>query len=207
MTTENSTPPHRLISAAFTMNGRHRMRSKFRGKTFWAITAAMAAGTPTIGCLCRRFCENRNLDVIREALHNELGMRWLTNTRLIRTSCCRLYQQGADLSNLQLNAGASGNPAKLGFRNVRRSKFLNHQGGCGGTRQDAAILSKLLALCRSSKCCRRNHPEPGCQNLQTQSLLDDIRSRNPKFDKLPRIRTTAVQKGRTADRRSDPRYF
>lgn len=160
--------------------------SKFRGKTFLGYhrsdgrvgTANYWLFMPTV------FCENRNLDVIREALHNELGYAVADKYKAYTHQLLQAYQQGADLSNLQLNAGASGNPANRVFRNVDGIKFLNHQGGCGGTRQDAAILSKLLAS-------YADHPNVagvtilslGCQNLQTQSLLDDIRSRNPKFDK------------------------
>ena len=63
-------------------------------------------------------------------------------------------------------------------------KFLNHQGGCGGTRQDAAILGKLLAA-------YANHPNVagvtvlslGCQNLQVQDFLNDLKQLNPNFDK------------------------
>ncbi len=63
-------------------------------------------------------------------------------------------------------------------------KFLNHQGGCGGIRQDAAVLSKLLAA-------YADHPNVagvtvlslGCQNLQVQHFLDDLKQRNPNFDK------------------------
>jgi len=63
-------------------------------------------------------------------------------------------------------------------------KFLNHQGGCGGTRQDAGILGKLLAA-------YANHPNVagitvlslGCQNLQTQDFLNELKQFNPHFDK------------------------
>ena len=70
------------------------------------------------------------------------------------------------------------------FKNVDGIKFLNHQGGCGGTRQDAGVLSKLLAA-------YADHPNVagvtilslGCQHLQTQTLLDDIKKHNPQFQK------------------------
>src|SRR6185295_189224 len=63
-------------------------------------------------------------------------------------------------------------------------KFLNHEGGCGGTRQDATTLGKLLAA-------YADHPNVGgitilslgCQHLQTEQLVRDIKSRNPQFDK------------------------
>ena len=70
------------------------------------------------------------------------------------------------------------------FKNVDGIKFLNHQGGCGGTRQDAATLSALLAA-------YANHPNVGgvtvlslgCQNLQTQDFITDVKKQNPNFDK------------------------
>jgi altronate hydrolase len=63
-------------------------------------------------------------------------------------------------------------------------KFLNHQGGCGGTRQDSAILENLLAA-------YADHPNVGgitvlslgCQHLQVSTFVDKIKKRNPKFDK------------------------
>jgi len=70
------------------------------------------------------------------------------------------------------------------FKNVDGIKFLNHQGGCGGIRQDAAILSKLLAA-------YADHPNVGgvtvlslgCQNLQVADFVKDLKERNPNFDK------------------------
>ena len=70
------------------------------------------------------------------------------------------------------------------FKNIDGIKFLTHQGGCGGTRQDAAILSKLLAA-------YANHPNVagvtvlslGCQNLQVQDFKNDLQHINPNFDK------------------------
>ena len=66
------------------------------------------------------------------------------------------------------------------FKNVDGIKFLNHQGGCGGTRQDAAILGKLLAA-------YANHPNVagvtvlslGCQNLQVEDFKNDLKNSIP----------------------------
>ena len=63
-------------------------------------------------------------------------------------------------------------------------RFLNHEGGCGGIRQDSAVLGKLLAA-------YANHPNVGgitilslgCQHLQIPEFLDDIKNSNPGFDK------------------------
>jgi altronate hydrolase len=70
------------------------------------------------------------------------------------------------------------------FKNVDGIKFLNHQGGCGGTRQDAATLGALLAA-------YADHPNVGgitvlslgCQNLQVQDFEDALKKRNPSFNK------------------------
>jgi len=70
------------------------------------------------------------------------------------------------------------------FKNVDGIKFLNHQGGCGGTRQDSAILQNLLAA-------YADHPNVGgvtilslgCQHLQSNDFVAAIKKRNPSFDK------------------------
>ena len=70
------------------------------------------------------------------------------------------------------------------FKNVDGIKFLNHQGGCGGTRQDSATLSALLAA-------YANHPNVagitllslGCQHLQVHDFVNDVKAQNPLFDK------------------------
>jgi len=74
--------------------------------------------------------------------------------------------------------------SKRVFKNVDGIKFLNHQGGCGGTRQDSAVLSNLLAA-------YADHPNVGgitilslgCQHLQANEFLNDIKVRNPSFNK------------------------
>ncbi|MES2333001.1 MAG: altronate dehydratase family protein [Bacteroidota bacterium] len=154
-----------------TFNGYHRTDGRVGTANYWLFV-------PTV------FCENRNLDVIREALHSQLGYdvtdKYKQKTQLL----LNLYKSGADINEADLSVKESVVPTQRVFENVDGIKFLNHQGGCGGTRQDAAILSKLLAA-------YADHPNVagitvlslGCQNLQTQNLLDDIKQRNPKFDK------------------------
>jgi len=154
-----------------TFNGYHRADGRVGTANYWLFI-------PTV------FCENRNLDVIREALHNELGYtvtdRYKQKTKML----VELYRNGGDLEHADLSIRESVVKTDRVFPNVDGIKFLNHQGGCGGTRQDAAVLSKLLAA-------YADHPNVsgvtilslGCQNLQTQNLLDDIKARNPNFDK------------------------
>jgi altronate hydrolase len=151
--------------------GYHRSDGKVGTANYWLFI-------PTV------FCENRNLDVIREAMHNELGYavtdKYKQKTRQLR----EMFQQGLDISSADLELVEKSDGAERVFRNVDGIKFLNHQGGCGGTREDAGVLSKLLAA-------YADHPNVGgvtilslgCQNLQTKQLVDDIKERNSSFAK------------------------
>ncbi len=153
-------------------NGYHRKDGSVGTANYWLFI-------PTV------FCENRNLDVIREALQNELGYAVTDKYKQYTRSLVEAYATGADLSekNISLLHQTSGNAKRI-FKNVDGIKFLNHEGGCGGTRQDAAILGKLLAA-------YANHPNVGgvtilslgCQNLQTKDLLDEIGKHKGGFEK------------------------
>lgn len=128
------------------------------------------------------FCENRNLDIIKEALQKELGYsvsdKYIHFTRQLLHD----YKDGKDLNNINLNAATL--LKERYFKNVDGIKFLNHTGGCGGTRQDAATLSLLLAA-------YADHPNVGgvtvlslgCQHLQIECFMNDLKKRNPLFDK------------------------
>ncbi|HLT42713.1 MAG TPA: altronate dehydratase family protein, partial [Sphingobacteriaceae bacterium] len=160
--------------------------SKFEGRTFKGYHRSDGrVGTANHWLFIPMvFCENRNLDVIREALHNELGYsvtdKYKEKTRLLR----ELYEQGKDFETTELVIQESIVPVGRLFKNVDGIKFLNHEGGCGGTRQDANVLGKLLAA-------YADHPNVagvtvlslGCQNLQIQDFLDELKARNPNFDK------------------------
>ena len=155
-----------------TFNGYHRSNGEVGTANYWLFI-------PTV------FCENRNLDVIREALHNELGYAVTEKYKRYTRQLVEAFNKGEDVSTVHL---APPSPLERvgvrSFKNVDGIKFLNHQGGCGGIRQDAAVLSKLLAS-------YANHPNVGgvtvlslgCQNLQVQDFMNDLKNLNPDFDK------------------------
>lgn len=165
-------PPDVSKYVGRTFNGYHRSDGRVGTANYWLFL-------PTV------FCENRNLDVIKEALHTQLGYAVTDKYKQKTQLLLELYKNGADIANADLSIQESMVHTQRVFKNVDGIKFLNHQGGCGGTRQDAATLSKLLAA-------YADHPNVagvtilslGCQNLQTQNLLDDIKKHNPNFDKL-----------------------
>ena len=153
-----------------TFNGYKRSDGRYGTANYWLFV-------PTV------FCENRNMDVIREALHNELGYAVSDKYTQYTHQLLKAFQQGDDINSINLQPDLESKSKRV-FKNVDGIKFLNHQGGCGGTRQDAASLSSLLAS-------YANHPNVGgitvlslgCQNLQTQHFLDDVKKHNPNFDK------------------------
>lgn len=153
-----------------TFDGYHRSNGDVGTANYWLFI-------PTV------FCENRNLDVIREALHNELGYAVTAKYKRYAHQLVEAYKQGSAIENIDL-APPTINHQNRVFKNVDGIKFLNHQGGCGGIRQDAAVLSKLLASYAA-------HPNVagvtvlslGCQNLQVQDFTNDLKTLHPGFDK------------------------
>ena len=154
-----------------TFNGYHRKDGSVGTANYWLFI-------PTV------FCENRNLDVIREALHNELGYAVTDKYKQFTHQLLQAYQQEEDINAVDFSSTTDAIKNKRYFKNVDGIKFLNHQGGCGGIRQDAAVLSKLLAA-------YANHPNVagvtvlslGCQNLQVQDFKNDLKELHPTFDK------------------------
>lgn len=153
-----------------TFNGYKRNDGRVGTANYWLFV-------PTV------FCENRNLDVIREALHNELGYSVTDKYTQYTHALLEAYKNGKSLDSIDVQLTPEPYTNKV-FKNVDGIKFLNHQGGCGGTRQDSATLSALLAS-------YANHPNVagitvlslGCQHLQVQDFTNDVKKQNPFFDK------------------------
>ncbi len=154
-----------------SFNGYHRTDGRVGTANYWLFV-------PTV------FCENRNMDVIREALHNELGYAVTDKYKQYTHQLIEAFKKGENMEAVSIFDTAPSVSALRPFKNVDGIKFLNHQGGCGGTRQDAGILGKLLAS-------YANHPNVagvtvlslGCQNLQTNDFLAELKNFNPNFDK------------------------
>lgn len=153
-----------------TFNGYKRSDGRVGTANYWLFI-------PTV------FCENRNLDVIKEAMWNELGYAVTDRYKKFTRQIFQAYQAGENIDTIDLNPTATA-AAERFFKNVDGIKFLNHAGGCGGTRQDSATLSALLAS-------YADHPNVGgvtvlslgCQHLQVKNFLTDLKKRNPSFDK------------------------
>jgi altronate hydrolase len=155
-----------------TFNGYYRQDGNVGTANYWLFIPMV-------------FCENRNLDVIREALDNELGYAVTDKYKRYTRMVTQAYKQGINFSEIDISLSSpnQGSEDRV-FKNVDGIKFLNHAGGCGGTRQDAATLSALLVA-------YADHPNVGgitvmslgCQHLQVEDFKRDLKKRNPLFNK------------------------
>ena len=152
-----------------TFNGYHRKDGRVGTANYWLFI-------PTV------FCENRNLDVIKEAMHNQLGYAVTGKYKHYVEMLKDAYLENEDINTVDFTPVSQ--QQQRVFKNIDGIKFLNHQGGCGGIRQDAAVLSKLLAA-------YADHPNVagvtvlslGCQNLQVHDFKTDLQQLHPHFDK------------------------
>jgi altronate hydrolase len=126
------------------------------------------------------FCENRNVDRMKEALEEELGYGNANNS--YRQHVRQLIQRQ---SNSVRSAETFTQPrSDRVFANLDGVRFLTHQGGCGGTRQDAQALCGLLAgYIHHPNVAGATVLSLGCQNAQASILLEELRARDPQMRK------------------------
>lgn len=133
------------------------------------------------------FCENRNIGVLKQAFEEELGFAPPQVYRRQVAELAKLYREG----KLEEGGGGGSLPGNGSdpqrsrlFENIDGIKFLLHEGGCGGTREDSNNLCGLIAG-------YINHPNAagatvlslGCQNAQIGILRKQIEQRNPNLGK------------------------
>ena len=165
-----------------TFDGYHRADGQVGTRNYWLVLPLV-------------FCENRNVERMRDALEEELGygspssyrqhvrrliqlQRWdgqfdpWTDIRE-RTDAAKTAAQAAPLSR-----------SERVFPNVDGIRFLTHQGGCGGTRQDAQALCGLLAgYIHHPNVAGATVLSLGCQNAQASLLMDELRARDEEMRK------------------------
>ncbi len=132
------------------------------------------------------FCENRNIGVLKQAFEEELGFAAPQIYRRQVAELARLYQNGqtAEIKTHTLTEDvASPQPSQI-FPNVDGVRFLLHEGGCGGTREDSNNLCGLIAgYIHHPNVAGATVLSLGCQHAQIGILREELRKRNPGFDK------------------------
>ena len=82
------------------------------------------------------FCENRNVELLKDVFEKELSFHKSSKQR-------KLLRNLISGENIELSEDKTQDEEPI-FDNVE-VRFITHQGGCGGIRQDSVSLSKLLA--------------------------------------------------------------
>ncbi|MFD2099044.1 UxaA family hydrolase [Flagellimonas iocasae] len=118
------------------------------------------------------FCENRNIEVLKEVFEKELLNQKTSDHRLFLRSLI----SGKDTNEPETIK-------EKVFDNVE-VKFITHHGGCGGIRQDSESLARLLAgYVNNPNVAGCTVLSLGCQNLQVKIFKDALDKLNPKNEK------------------------
>ncbi len=132
------------------------------------------------------FCENKNIQVLKQAFEEELGFAAPQLYRRQVSELARLYREGKFSESSQHKSGDE--PSVAGnqrlFGNLDGIRFLLHEGGCGGTHEDSRNLCGLLAgYIHHPNVAGATVLSLGCQHAQIDILREEIHNRNPRFDK------------------------
>lgn len=133
------------------------------------------------------FCENRNVAVLEEALRKELGYAQPDVYRRHVAELVRRQRGGADahaLKALQIPEAGEDPPSERVFPNVSGIQFLRHEGGCGGTREDARALCALFAgYVKNPNVAGATVLSLGCQHAQIAMLREELERVDAARDK------------------------
>ena len=157
-----------------TFNGYHREDGKVGTANYWLVIPLT-------------FCENRNIDVLEGALSEKLGYETKKDFAVDTDALIDKFKSGAsneeiyDTPIITTKEEMSENRV---FKNVDGIKFLKHDGGCGGIRQDAETLCRLLAgYIANPNVAGATVFSLGCQNAQIEMLQNAIDTITPNNTK------------------------
>lgn len=157
-----------------TFNGYHREDGKVGTANYWLVIPLT-------------FCENRNIDVIEAALAEKLGYQTKKDFAVDTDALIKQYKAGAhkdDILNTPIITSHEEMAKNRVFPNIDGIKFLKHDGGCGGIRQDSETLCKLLAgyICNPN-VAGATILSLGCQNAQISMMQEAILAIDPNTTK------------------------
>ena len=156
-----------------TFQGYQRQDGQVGTRNYWLVVPLV-------------FCENRNILALREAFQKELGISPPQPYRRHVADLLRLYREGRteEIKAYEFSEALASTPATTIFPNLDGVRFLTHDLGCGGTRDDARTLCGLLAG-------YIHHPNVagvtvlslGCQHAQIPLLQEELARRDPNSTK------------------------
>src|SRR5712692_1124234 len=171
------TPPDVSTWKQRTFLGYQRADGQVGTRNYWLVVPLV-------------FCENRNIVNLKQAFEEELGFAAPQLYRQQVAELARRYRQGhTEEMNEEIKQHR---PAEIPpdaqstriFEHVDGIRFLLHEGGCGGTREDSNNLCGLIAgYIHHPNVAGATVLSLGCQHAQIGILREELRKRNPNFDK------------------------
>ncbi|MDB4922552.1 UxaA family hydrolase [Mucilaginibacter sp.] len=157
-----------------TFNGYHRADGSVGTGNYWIVVPLV-------------FCENRNIDVLKEALVDKLGYKKAKSYEGDVDQLISLYQAGKsveEILNADIQVTADKAKSNRFFKNIDGIKFLTHEMGCGCTRSDAQTLCGIIAgYITHPNVAGATILSLGCQNAQVSILQQEIKVRDANFSK------------------------
>lgn len=155
-----------------TFNGFHRQDGQVGTDNIWLVFPLV-------------FCENRNIEVLKKAFEKALGYDEKNPYENMVNQMVADYQKGAitqTLDNIALESTTNATESEV-FENVK-VRFITHQGGCGGIRQDSDTLCRLLAgYINNPNVAGATVLSLGCQNAEVKTFTNAIKAINPDHGK------------------------
>lgn len=167
------TPPDVSRRTHQTFLGYRRSDGQVGTRNYWLVVPLV-------------FCENKNIQVLKQALEEELGFSAPQLYRRQVAELAHLYREGSaeKINAHAVPAPTDATPPRRLFENIDGIRFLLHEGGCGGTREDSNNLCGLIAgYLHNPNVAGATVLSLGCQHAQIAILREEIRKRNPNFDK------------------------
>src|SRR6266481_1015719 len=132
------------------------------------------------------FCENRNISVLKQSFEEELGF---APPQIYRQQVAGLVSAYREHSSVEIESSGTAKSLAISqrkriFENLDGIKFLLHEGGCGGTREDSNNLCGLIAgYIHHPNVAGATVLSLGCQNSQVAILREELKKRDRDFSK------------------------
>lgn len=157
-----------------TFDGYHRADGKVGTENNWLVIPLV-------------FCQNRNVEVLKQALVEKLGFGKKQHLGLDVDSLISDYKSGVSTENLlekDILKESESNTKNPLFPNVDGIRFLTHEGGCGGATSDSVALCHLLAgYINNPNVAGATILSLGCQHAQANILQTALQGMSPNLQK------------------------
>ena len=159
----NWTPPDTSIWKTRTFRGYHRSDGQVGTENIWLFFPLV-------------FCENRNIETLKNIFEKEFNPPEKEPLQdLLSQLISGELPEASSIQTPQIKSKP--------FENIK-VRFITHQGGCGGTREDAQALARLLAgYVNNPNVAGASVLSLGCQHLEIEIFKAAISKLQPNSQK------------------------